>query len=39
LVPAKRSGVVREFCCAHCARSSGMERGEEIRDTTGAQRT
>ncbi|REF38260.1 Prokaryotic metallothionein [Thermasporomyces composti] len=26
----------RFFCCAHCARSSGVARGEEIRDTVGA---
>jgi hypothetical protein len=24
------------FCCAHCARSSGLARSEEIRDTAGA---
>ena len=26
----------RFFCCAHCARSSGMDRAVEIRDTVGA---
>lgn len=24
------------FCCAHCARSSGMDQGTEIRDAVGA---
>jgi hypothetical protein len=26
----------RIFCCAHCARRSGMANGPEIRDTVGA---
>jgi hypothetical protein len=26
----------RIFCCAHCARSSGLPSGESIRDTVGA---
>jgi len=28
----------RLFCCAHCARSSGSEHGDQIRDTAGAER-
>lgn len=26
----------RFFCCAHCARASGAEHAEQIRDTVGA---
>jgi hypothetical protein len=26
----------RIFCCAHCARSSGLPNGSSIRDTVGA---
>jgi hypothetical protein len=26
----------RFFCCAHCARSSGMDKASEIRDSAGA---
>ena len=25
----------RFFCCAHCARSSGVEHAEEVRDAVG----
>jgi hypothetical protein len=23
------------FCCAHCARASGTDRGDEVRDAVG----
>jgi phage terminase large subunit GpA-like protein len=26
----------RFFCCAHCARATGVEHGEELRDAVGA---
>ncbi len=26
----------RFFCCAHCARASGAQHAEQIRDTVGA---
>lgn len=26
----------RFFCCAHCARTSGTEHGQQIRDAVGA---
>ncbi|GAA1820145.1 hypothetical protein GCM10009835_45660 [Planosporangium flavigriseum] len=26
----------RFFCCAHCARASGMDKGRQVRDAVGA---
>ena len=26
----------RFFCCAHCARASGLDKGVQVRDAVGA---